>query len=49
MILDEKVHGTGHIAIGSNSWFGGAIKTIYHGDQVFKRPVFYIDGIKQEY
>ncbi len=49
MILDEKVHGTGHIAIGSNSWFGGAIKTIYHGDHVFKRPVFYIDGVKQEY
>ena len=49
MILDEKVYGTGHIAIGSNSWFGGAIKTIYHGDQVFKKPIFYVDGVKKEY
>tara|TARA_Y100000310_G_C20704331_1_gene833682 strand:- start:10467 stop:11513 length:1047 start_codon:yes stop_codon:yes gene_type:complete len=48
MIIDEKVLGTGHIAIGSNSWFGGAIKTIYHGDQVFKNPTFYIDGEKLE-
>ncbi len=45
-IIDEKVLGTGHIAIGSNNWFGGAIKTIYHGDQVFKRPIFYVDGKK---
>jgi aminopeptidase len=48
MILDEKVLGTGHIAIGSNSWFGGVIKTIYHGDQVFKDPVFYVDGEKMD-
>ena len=46
MIMDEKVLGTGHIAIGSNSWFGGDIKTIYHGDQVFKSPVYYLDGKK---
>ena len=46
MILDEKVMGTGHIAIGSNSWFGGEIKTIFHADQVFKAPIFYIDGKK---
>ena len=46
MIMDEKVLGTAHIAIGSNYWFGGAIKTIYHGDQVFKRPIFYVDGKK---
>src|SRR3989344_1633618 len=49
MILDEKVLGTGHIAMGSNSWFGGDIKTVYHGDQVFKKPVYYIDGKKMEY
>ena len=48
MIMDEKVLGTGHIAIGSNSWFGGAIKTIYHGDQVFKDPVFYVDGERMD-
>ena len=48
MIMDEKVMGTGHIAIGSNSWFGGEIKTIYHGDQVIKKPIFYVDGEKME-
>ncbi len=48
MIMDEKVLGTGHIAIGSNAWFGGEIKTIYHGDQVFKNPTFYVDGEKME-
>jgi leucyl aminopeptidase (aminopeptidase T) len=49
MIIDEKVLGTGHIAIGSNSWFGGEIKTIYHGDQVFKNPVYYLDGKKMKF
>lgn len=48
MIMDEKVMGTGHIAIGSNYWFGGDIRTIFHGDQVFKDPTFYIDGKKME-
>lgn len=48
MIIDEKVLGTAHIAIGSNYWFGGDIKTIYHGDHVFKNPQFYIDGKKME-
>ncbi len=45
-LMDEKVEGTAHIGIGSNSWFGGAIKTIFHGDQTFKDPVIYIDGEK---
>ena len=49
MIMDEKVMGTGHIAIGSNSWFGGVIKTLYHGDQVFKSPVYYVDDKKMQY
>ena len=48
MIMDEKVLGTAHIAIGSNYWFGGEIKTIYHGDHVFKNPIFYVDGKKME-
>ena len=48
MIMDEKVLGTGHIAVGSNYWFGGDIKTIYHGDQVFKSPVYYVDGKKMD-
>lgn len=45
-LMDEKVEGTAHIGIGSNAWFGGAIKTIFHGDQTFKNPTFYIDGKK---
>jgi len=49
MIMDEKVLGTGHVAVGSNSWFGGDIKTIYHGDQVFKNPVYYLDGKKMKF
>lgn len=48
MIMDEKVLGTAHIAVGSNYWFGGEIKTIYHGDQVFKNPTFYVDGKKMD-
>ncbi len=47
-ILDEKVLGTAHIALGSNAWFGGEIKTIFHGDMVFKAPEFYLDGKKME-
>ncbi len=47
-ILDEKALGTAHIAFGSNYWFGGEIKTIFHGDMVFKSPTFYIDGKKME-
>ena len=48
-VMDEKVLGTAHIGIGSNYWFGGEIKTIFHGDQVFKNPVFYVDGQKMEF
>lgn len=48
-IVDEKVLGTAHVAFGSNYWFGGGIKTLYHGDQVFKKPVFYVDGKKMDY
>lgn len=47
-ILDEKVLGTGHIAVGSNYWFGGDIRTIFHGDMVFKNPTFYVDGEKMK-
>ena len=47
-LMDEKVQGTAHIGIGSNSWFGGAIKTIFHGDMTFKDPTFYIDGKRME-
>jgi aminopeptidase len=43
-IIDEKALGTAHIALGSNSWFGGTIKTVLHIDQVFRNPKIYIDG-----
>lgn len=43
-IVDEKTLGTAHIALGSNSWFGGDIKSLIHLDQVFKDPIFKIDN-----
>lgn len=43
-IIDEKAYGTGHIAVGSNYWFGGSIRTIIHLDQVFRGPELFIDG-----
>jgi hypothetical protein len=48
-VLDEKVMGTAHLGIGSNYWFGGEIKTIFHGDQVFKNPEIYLDDKKLKY
>ncbi len=47
-IMDEKVLGTAHIAFGSNYWFGGEIRTIFHGDMVFKNPEVYVDGKRME-
>jgi len=43
-IIDEKAYGTAHIALGSNYWFKGPIKTIIHLDQVFRNPKIRIDG-----
>ncbi|MCF7866805.1 aminopeptidase, partial [Candidatus Woesearchaeota archaeon] len=43
-IIDEKTYGTCHFALGSNSWFGGNIKSIIHLDQVIKNPTIKIDG-----
>tara|TARA_B100000315_G_C14544265_1_gene572452 strand:- start:218 stop:1267 length:1050 start_codon:yes stop_codon:yes gene_type:complete len=43
-ILDEKVLGTAHVAIGSNAWFGGEIRTVLHLDQVFMAPKIFLDG-----
>lgn len=48
-IIDEKVKGTAHIALGSNYWFGGTIFAIIHLDQVFKDPTTFIDGKKLEF
>lgn len=43
-VLDQKTLGTAYIGIGSNYWFGGDNKTIFHGDFVFKNPKVFIDG-----
>ncbi len=43
-IINEKSLGTAHIAIGSNHWFGGSIRTNTHFDQVFYDPIISIDG-----
>jgi len=43
MIMDEKVLGTGHVALGSNYWFGGSIYAMTHLDQVFKNPKILVD------
>ena len=43
-IIDEKTYGTCHFALGSNSWFGGEIKSIIHLDHVIRNPTIKIDG-----
>ncbi len=43
-ILDEKVRGTAHIAIGSNHWFGGSIYSIIHLDHVIRNAKIKVDG-----
>ncbi|MBW2983773.1 aminopeptidase [Candidatus Woesearchaeota archaeon] len=45
-IIDEKVLGTAHFALGSNYWFGGTIYAIIHLDQIFRNPSIYVDGEK---
>jgi len=44
-IINEKKAGTAHIALGSNSWFGGEIYSITHYDQVFDNPTIKVDNI----
>ncbi|MBW2980167.1 aminopeptidase [Candidatus Woesearchaeota archaeon] len=43
-IIDEKVIGTAHFALGSNYWFGGTIYAIIHLDQIFRNPTVHVDG-----
>lgn len=43
-LVDEKVQGTAHVAIGSNKFFGGDVVANLHLDQVFKNPLFKVDG-----
>jgi len=43
-VIDEKTLNTGHVAIGSNYWFGGSVYAIIHLDQVFWKPTIKADG-----
>lgn len=43
-IVDEKADKTCHVAIGSNNWFGGDVKSSIHLDQVMHKPEFRVDG-----
>jgi len=45
-IIDEKVLGTAHIALGSNYWFSGRVFAPIHLDQVFRDITLYCDGKK---
>jgi hypothetical protein len=44
--LDEKAAGTAHIALGSNTHFGGANEAETHYDCVISQPIIYLDGEK---
>lgn len=45
ILEDEKVYGTVHIAFGTNTSFGGAIKADCHMDGVILNPDLYIDDM----
>ncbi len=46
ILEDEKVCGTAHIALGSNSSFGGVIACGVHLDGVFSSPDVWCDGVQ---
>jgi aminopeptidase len=43
-LLDEKCTGTAHIAIGTNTGFGGSITSCIHEDLVTRNPSLLLDG-----
>ena len=43
-IVDEKAFGSAHIALGSNTTFGGKDRSPYHHDLVFYPHAIYLDG-----
>lgn len=43
IVEDEGVAGTGHIALGSNSYFGGASDAPLHLDFVYRSPTLWLD------
>ncbi|MBI9072365.1 MAG: aminopeptidase [Melioribacteraceae bacterium] len=44
LLLDEKVMGTIHIALGDNKSMGGKVNVPIHLDGVIKKPTVYFDG-----
>jgi leucyl aminopeptidase (aminopeptidase T) len=45
-IIDEKVLGTAHVALGSNYWFMGRVVAPLHLDQVFRDVEIFLNGKK---
>jgi 2,5-dihydroxypyridine 5,6-dioxygenase len=45
IVEDEGVAGTGHVALGSNVFFGGTSAAPIHLDFVFHRPTLWLDGV----
>lgn len=43
-LLDEKMWGTVHIAIGSNEFFGGKNRSPIHKDMIILKPSVWVDG-----
>jgi leucyl aminopeptidase (aminopeptidase T) len=44
MLFDEKMAGTAHIALGTNTFMGGTVDATIHCDMVVKAPTIVIDG-----
>ena len=44
ILMDEKVFGTVHIALGDNSTIGGRVKAGIHLDGIIRKPTVYVDG-----
>ncbi len=42
-VIDEKIYGTGHFALGDNFEFGGENRSPVHFDMVFWKPTVFID------
>lgn len=43
-LIDEKMYGTAHFALGDNIEFGGNIRSSVHCDMVFSKPSIWIDN-----
>ncbi len=43
-VIDEKAGGTAHIAVGSNTAFGGRLRAMFHLDMVFFPVAVLVDG-----